>query len=479
MADNVTLPGVDSVVATDDITGVQYQKVKLVDGTADSTTVVAIGGGVEASALRVTVASDSTGVLSIDDNGGIITVDGTVTANLSATDNAVLDTIDTALDAINAKLVTGTVIGDVNLGATDNAVLDTIAAKDFATQTTLAALNAKMVTGTDIGDVTINNSTGAAAVNIQDGGNTITVDGAVTNTVLSVVGSGTEATAQRVTIASDSTGVLSIDDNGGALTVDGTVTANLSATDNAVLDAIEADTTIIAGAVSATHMQVDVLTAPSTAVTGTFWQATQPVSGTVSVNSHAVTNAGTFVTQENGSALTSLQLLDDTVFADDSAFTVATSKVTSIGLLADETSTDSVDEGDIGLPRMTLDRKQIAVLSPHATGESLDTFFSIDLDETEEDIKGTAGKIYGYYIYNSTAATLYVRFYNSTSAGVTVGTTAAILVIPIPAGAAANCSFPQGIGFSTALCAAATTGVAANDTGAPAANALVINVFYK
>jgi len=52
---------------------------------------------------------------------------GTVTANLSATDNAVLDTIDTAIDAINTKLVTGTVIGDVNLGATDNAVLDALA----------------------------------------------------------------------------------------------------------------------------------------------------------------------------------------------------------------------------------------------------------------------------------------------------------------------------------------------------------------
>lgn len=34
--------------------------------------------------------------------------------------------------------------------------------------------------GVDIGDVTINNSTGASAVNIQDGGNTITVDGTVT-----------------------------------------------------------------------------------------------------------------------------------------------------------------------------------------------------------------------------------------------------------------------------------------------------------
>lgn len=40
-----------------------------------------LGGGTEAGALRVTVATDSTGVLSVDDNGGILTVDGTVTAN--------------------------------------------------------------------------------------------------------------------------------------------------------------------------------------------------------------------------------------------------------------------------------------------------------------------------------------------------------------------------------------------------------------
>lgn len=36
------------------------------------------GGGTEASALRVTIANDSTGVLSVDDNGGSLTVDGTV-----------------------------------------------------------------------------------------------------------------------------------------------------------------------------------------------------------------------------------------------------------------------------------------------------------------------------------------------------------------------------------------------------------------
>jgi hypothetical protein len=65
-------------------------------------------------------------------------------------------------------------------------------------------------------NVTVDNGAGGAAVNIQDGGNSITVD----NAALSVVGGGLEATALRVTIASDSTGVV---------TVDGTMTADAGA----------------------------------------------------------------------------------------------------------------------------------------------------------------------------------------------------------------------------------------------------------
>lgn len=86
-----------------------------------------------------------------------------------------------------------------------------------------------------------------------------------------------------------------------------------------------------------------------------------PITGTVTVGSHAVTNAGTFAVQVDGAALTALQLIDDPVFADDVAFTPATSKVNAVGFFADETATDSVDEGDIGIARMTLDRKQHVV----------------------------------------------------------------------------------------------------------------------
>lgn len=47
---------------------------------------------------------------------------------------------------------------------------------------------------------------------------------------------------------------------------------------------------------------------------------------------------------------------------DDSAFSIGTDEVIVNGFLADETTPDSVDEGDVGAARMTLDRKQLEVL---------------------------------------------------------------------------------------------------------------------
>lgn len=129
--------------------------------------------------------------------------------------------------------------------------------------------------------------------------------------------------------------------------------------------------TTIAGAVSGTEMQVDVLTMPTTAVSqsGTWtvqpgntanttaWKVdgsavTQPVSGTVTANagsgtftiSGAVTNAGTFVTQENGAALTSLQLIDDAVTTlGTDTYTEATSKGITLGAVRRDADTTLVN----------------------------------------------------------------------------------------------------------------------------------------
>ena len=160
------------------------------------------GAGTEAGVLRVTLPTDGTGKVTVvsgtaanlkceeasaaDIKTAVQVIDNFISGSrgLVTEDNS--GSIKTAVEAINTKLVTGTVIGDVNLGATDNAVLDTI-------DTAIDAINTKLVTGTDIGDVTINNSTGAAAVNIQDGGNAITVDGTV-----AVTGVATETTLGTV-----------------------------------------------------------------------------------------------------------------------------------------------------------------------------------------------------------------------------------------------------------------------------------------
>jgi hypothetical protein len=153
------------------------------------------------------------------------------------------------------------------------------------------------------------------------------------------------------------------------------------------------------------------------------------------------------------------------------------------GFQADETATDSVDEGDAGAARMTLDRKVIVTPQPHTAG-GLSIFRSLDLDETEEEVKATAGCVYAVWVTNTATSTRWLKFYNATAANVTVGTTTPVITIGIPGNTSddiAGSFGPGGIGitFDTAITVAATTGVADADTGAPAANDVIVNVFYK
>lgn len=92
------------------------QMIGLMDATIGSTTKIVAGGGVEAGALRVTVASDSTGVLSVDDNGASITVDGAVTVTNATAANLKAEVVGTGTFAVQAALTAGTntneVVGD-------------------------------------------------------------------------------------------------------------------------------------------------------------------------------------------------------------------------------------------------------------------------------------------------------------------------------------------------------------------------------
>jgi hypothetical protein len=76
-----------------------------------------------------------------------------------------------------------------------------------------------------------------------------------------------------------------------------------------------------------------------------------------------VDNAGTFAVQVDGSALTALQLIDDPVFADDAAFTIATSKVNAVGgyAVAHGSNPDAADAGDAGILLMNRHRVQFVI----------------------------------------------------------------------------------------------------------------------
>lgn len=170
--------------------------------------------------------------------------------------------------------------------------------------------------------------------------------------------------------------------------------------------------------------------------------------------------------------------------ADDAAFTVGTTRVIPNGLLADETAPDSVDEGDIGIPRMTLDRKAIVTSYPSSTtgdGLSVANFNSGDtytaLTNSAQAIKASAGNFYGYYIYNPNSTATYVMIYNIAAASVTVGTSTASMVFCIPATSGANLSLTYPIPFTNAgwSIAAATTG---GGNTAPV-TALEAMIFYK
>jgi hypothetical protein len=110
-------------------------------------------------------------------------------------------------------------------------------------------------------------------------------------------------------------------------------------------------------------------------------------------------------------------------------------------------------------------------------------FKNIDVDETEDAIKATAGQLYWLYCFNATNAILYVKLYDDTVANVIVGTTVPTMTLPVPGnndtdGAGVTFSLPMGIAFATAITIACTTGVADNDAGAPAANAMIVSGAY-
>ena len=245
-------------------------------------TAASVGNGTaDTGTLRVTIASDSTGYLRIADGGGSITVDGTVTAELSSTDNAVLDSIASSLSVLDDWDDSNYANVNINLAGSD-----------------------------------------------------------------APTGGGAESGALRVTIANDSTGVLSIDDNGGSITIDGTVTAELSSTDktvldniltknteiDAVLDTIKVDTEAIETAVEA--IQVDA--------------AAIEVLLTAANVDHAANEALlTTIDADTGAIKTAVEIIDNAISGNEMQVDIVASLPAGSNAIGKLAANSGVDIGDV------------------------------------------------------------------------------------------------------------------------------------
>jgi hypothetical protein len=109
---------------------------------------------------------------------------------------------------------------------------------------------------------------------------------------------------------------------------------------------------IIAKQATAANLNATVVGTGTFVVQATLAAETTKIIGTVNIAaSQAIiaSNAGTFAVQESGGALTSLQLIDDTVYGDDAT----RSKSLLIGAVLDDASTVAITENNAGYLRMS------------------------------------------------------------------------------------------------------------------------------
>lgn len=332
--------------------------------------------------------------------------------------------------------------------------------------------------GVDIGDVSLNNSFAA------------------------VTGGGVESGALRVTIASDSTGVVSIDDNGGAITVDGTVAATQSGTWNI---------TNVSGTVS---LPTGASTAAKQPALGTAGSASSDVISVQGIASMTpllvnatgsgdvpITLAGEAVVLGAGSAAIGKLVANSGVDIGDVDVTSVTPGTSASNLGKAEDAAHS--SGDVGVMALAVRDDALGAASgtdgdyeplhtnasgalytqdsPNTTG-GLTPYRNIDVDESEDEVKGSAGQVYWIHAMNLASGVRYLHFYNDTAANVTVGSTTPTLTIPLPTqgdtnGAGFTINIDKGLAFSAAITVAATT--TATGADAPGANEVFLSLGYK
>jgi hypothetical protein len=519
MANNVQLSAGTAdgaVIATDDIGAVHYQYTKIGIGADDTFTILVGGAGaVAAGVQRVTLASDDPAV-----------VDLAALEVLLTTQAGYLDGIETLIGTTNTNTGNAatslSVLDDWDNTASDGASVSGDVAHDAvdAGEPVKIGGYAKAAAPTDVsadGDRVNAWFDLAGRLQVGDGGGSLTVDGtvAVTNAGITTIAGAVSGTEMQVDVltsalptgaataakqpALGTAGTASSD----VITVQGIASMTALVVDGSGVTqpVSHAALTELAAAINASS-QVDVNLAASNATVTVDLGVNNDVTVTGTVDLGATDNAvldaiaasvaaidtdattiighvdgieallGT-MDADTGSILTAVQLIDNPIVADDAAFSPATTSVNMAGFFADEGSTDSIDEGDGGAARMTLDRKQIVTPYVHAAAGGASGYNNTDVQETDVQIKGSAGKIFSIYAWNMTAGPLWLKLHNALAASVTPGTTAPTYDLMVPANADSDgAGFviplpPMGLQFSTGITiyGSATRGTTAADVG--------------
>lgn len=292
------------------------------------------GAGINLAAIdasgRLSVGLNAVGsvVVPVSDNGGSLTIDGTVTANAGTGNFNIVGTGTAGTPAGGVLTVQGSGSGTAlpisgtvtaNLGTLNGAALETSLVKlTIAQSAALGSNTGAMVMGSvttaaptyTTGNIDPLSLTTAGSLRVDIGSNgTVAATQSGTWNITNITGTVTLPTG-AATSANQTTEITSLQLLDNAVFATSTAAGTTDGGYNVL--AVRKDTAaILAGVIDGdyTPLSVD--------ATGRLWcnvSNTVTVSGTV-----AVTNGGTFVVQENGAALTALQLIDDTVFSDGAA----------------------------------------------------------------------------------------------------------------------------------------------------------------
>lgn len=247
--------------------------------------------------------------------------------------------------------------------------------------------------------------------------------------------------------------------------VQGTVTVTGALTDTQ----LRATAVPVSGTVTAsgplTDTQLRATAVPvSGPLTDTQLRATAvPVSGTVTASG----------------PLTDTQLRATAVPVSLSTLPALVAGSAAIGKLAANSGVDIGDVDVTSLPALAAGTNLVGfvTVTPSATGGWSKQMYAAQTT-TVRTVKGTAGTWGGYgTIYNPNASVAYVQVFDvATATTVTLGTTVPDMIIPIPAGSAANMEIVNGVNMANGIklaCTTTATGSTAPSTG------LDLTVFFK